>query len=365
MKFATKTPGKLIILGEYSVLEGAPSLVASTNRFANAIFKKSEDGVFKIKAPSINVPLMNFFISDEGKVKFIDKSFEKVMEKLSLFVAIFEQTARKLIEKGLKIPPLEIFLDTYDFYYTKNLLKLGLGSSAAVTVSLITGLLSANIVNPDEVTPELIMSLAMDSHKKAQGNVGSGIDIVTAIYGGILKYQIAEKEIRFKQLEMPDNLHYITVWSGQSASTSGFVKKFNQYKKNYPEDFSKLVQEMSHTSELGIEAFEKKDNSAFLEQYDAYYYLLKYLNTKLDLPVITKEHQQIYDICRSNNVYYKSSGAGGGDLGIAFANSRQEIDELKIELSKFNFDTIEIKFGSPGITAITNEVKEYAQFSYS
>jgi len=365
LDISTKTPGKLIILGEYAVLEGAPSLVASTNRFANAIFKKSEDGVFKIKAPSINVPLLKFLIDEEGKVKFIDKSFEKVMEKLSLFVAIFEHTARKLLEKGFKIPPLEIFLDTYDFYYTQSLFKLGLGSSAAVTVSLITGLLASNIVDPKEISRETILKLALDSHKKAQGNIGSGIDIVTAIYGGILKYQIKNNEISFKRLKMPNNLYYLTVWSGKSASTTGYVKKFYEYKKKRPKEFYNLVNRMTETSSEGIEAFENQDLEKFLSKYDEYYHLLHSLNHNLSIPVITDEHKLIHDICHKQGVVYKSSGAGGGDIGIAFSTSQEKLDSVAQELKHLNFDTLEIEFGIDGINEEIPLREDYAKFSYS
>lgn len=349
MKIAAKTPGKLIILGEYAVLEGAPSLVASTNRFANVLFKKSEDGIFKIEAPSINVPLLKFLIDDEGKIKFIGKSFNKVAEKLSLFTATFEYVSRRLIEKGIKIKPLEIVLDTYDFYSTKNLIKLGLGSSAAVTVSIITGLLSANILEPEEITPEQILKFSIESHRNAQGNIGSGVDIVAAIYGGILKYQIIGKEIQFKQISLPDNLHYLTVWTGKSASTTGYVEKFNKFKKNNPIEFQSIIDEMTKISTEGIEAIEEKRVNDFLENYDKYFYLLKQLNSKIGLEVITLEHQLIYDIARQNGVYYKSSGAGGGDLGILFSDDEKTIKNVGIELDKAGFETLVIQFGTPGI----------------
>ncbi|OGU61556.1 MAG: hypothetical protein A2X64_02415 [Ignavibacteria bacterium GWF2_33_9] len=365
MNFLTKTPGKLIILGEYSVLEGAPSLVASTNRFANAFFKKSKDGIFKIEAPSINVPLLKFLIDDEGKVRFIDKPFNKVVEKLSLFTAIFEHAANKLKNKGLKIPPLEIMLDTYDFYLPKNLLKLGLGSSAAVTVSLITGLLSANIIEPEEISPDQILQLAMDSHKQAQGSIGSGVDIVAAVYGGIIKYQINGKEISFKQIPFPKDLYYLTVWSGKPASTPGYVNKFNKFKIERPAGFRSLVNEMTIVSSNGIDAFEKGDIDLFLENYDLYYHLLNRLNTELKIPVITKEHQKIYEIARSFGTFYKSSGAGGGDLGILFATDKFVVKKVNEELKRKGFETIEIKFGTQGMNSLTKDGEIDAEFSYS
>jgi mevalonate kinase len=256
-------------------------------------------------------------------------------------------------------------LDTYDFYLPKNLLKLGLGSSAAVTVSLITGLLSANIIEPDEISPEQIMKLAMDSHKTAQGSIGSGVDIVAAVYGGIIKYQIKNKEISFKQIPFPKDLYYLTVWSGKSASTPGYVDKFNKYKKERPDSFKELVNEMTYVSSNGIDAFENGNVQNFLKYYDDYFHLLNRLNTELAMPVITREHQEIYDIARANDSFYKSSGAGGGDLGILFATDQFIVNRVNQELKQKGYETLEIKFGTPGINSLTKEGEVDAEFSYS
>jgi len=44
-----RTPGKLIILGEYAVLEGGYCLVTATNRYANAIFKNLKMDILLFK----------------------------------------------------------------------------------------------------------------------------------------------------------------------------------------------------------------------------------------------------------------------------------------------------------------------------
>lgn len=344
-----RTPGKLIILGEYAVLEGGYCLVTATNRYANAIFKKSEDGYFAIQAPAIKVPLLKFFIDETGRVKFIGKPIREVIEKTSFFSAIFEFSARKLLDLGIKIPPLEIFLDTFDFFYTQNLIKLGLGSSAALTVALVSGLLSANVIDPDQITPEFLMKLAMESHNNAQGIKGSGADIVTSIYGGTLKYQIKDKEIKFKQIKFPDNLYYSCVWSGTPSSTKGYIGKFNKFKKDAPSDFQNKIQEMIIISNEGIQHFEDKNITGFLEFYDKYFTELLDLNQRMDIPVISEAHNQIYSIARNLGAYYKSSGAGGGDLGIVFSDDPSIITKVNAALKEHGFDVLDLKFSTEGV----------------
>jgi phosphomevalonate kinase len=209
------------------------------------------------------------------------------------------------------------------------------------------------------------MKLAMDSHKTAQGSIGSGVDIVAAVYGGIIKYQIKEKEISFKQIPFPKDLYYLTVWSGKPASTPGYIEKFNKFKKDNPDSFKSLISDMTNVSSSGIDAFEMGNIPEFLKYYDDYFHLLNKLNIALTIPVITKEHQQIYDIARANDSFYKSSGAGGGDLGILFATDQFIVNKVNSELKKHGFETLEIKFGTHGINSITKEGEVHAEFSYS
>lgn len=66
--------------------------------------------------------------------------------------------------------------------------KTGLGSSAALTTSLVSALLiSFNIIQPgrqlEDEQRRVVHNLSQIIHCKAQGKVGSGFDVATAIYG--------------------------------------------------------------------------------------------------------------------------------------------------------------------------------------
>jgi phosphomevalonate kinase len=67
-------------------------------------------------------------------------------------------------------------------FFTSDGRKTGLGSSAAVSVALVCGLLRA--AGDAEVPMADTCGLALEAHRLAQGGRGSGYDVVTSFHGG-------------------------------------------------------------------------------------------------------------------------------------------------------------------------------------
>ena len=70
MTISTSTPGKLILLGEYAVLEGAPAIVAAVNKFAKITLNNSIDHNFYINAPAIGINNLSFNIQADQLLSF-------------------------------------------------------------------------------------------------------------------------------------------------------------------------------------------------------------------------------------------------------------------------------------------------------
>ncbi|MCX5743511.1 MAG: phosphomevalonate kinase, partial [Proteobacteria bacterium] len=124
-------PGKLIISGEYAVLDGAPALVLAVNRRVVARL---------VGEPSTAAP--------------------------SPFLAA---VAAELARRGRVMPA--IVVDSSALY--DGAMKLGLGSSAAVTVAA-TALAIAS------ADPARVFPIALAAHQAAQaarGAAGSGADV--------------------------------------------------------------------------------------------------------------------------------------------------------------------------------------------
>ena len=73
MKISTSTPGKLILLGEYAVLEGAPAIVAAVNKFAKITLNNSIDKNFYINAPNISINSLSFNLGEDQLLSFNER----------------------------------------------------------------------------------------------------------------------------------------------------------------------------------------------------------------------------------------------------------------------------------------------------
>jgi len=367
VKVITKVPGKLILLGEYGVLEGASALVATVNRFAQVTLESTEDSTFLLRAPAIDIPGMRFLIDASGKIQFLKRPLKKTAQKMQLFLSIFEYALHTLKKHGKSLVSTSILLDTSEFFYQKQSAKLGLGSSAALTVALIASLYEHVTGRPQDANK--LFREALEAHRLAQGNIGSGIDVAASVYGGILCYKIEDSWPNFsaktERLKMPSGLHYLPIWVGKSSSTIDFVKQFYKFKQLNRKHYQTLLEEMQFWSSEGCRAFKQENVPEFLESVRAYHQIMEKLGEKIGAPVISKEHQRLADISANVGAVYKPSGAGGGDLGIAFSDSENTIKRLREQIARAGFEIMDLDFGTTGIQIQHDEGKIHEDISNS
>jgi ERG8-type phosphomevalonate kinase len=357
----TLTPGKLILLGEYAVLEGAPALAAAVNRFARVSLHPLPGKEFRVSAPTIDINAITFYLNENGKVCFSGERPLDVSGKLDFFSATVEGAARYLRRFNVPLTPAEINLDTGDFFLEKSPEKLGLGSSAALTTGLFAALLThAGKTVPGENGYLELFDLAVETHRAAQGNIGSGIDIAASTFGGVLQYQVnrnsGNRKPLIEHLQLPGELRMLVVWAGKSASTKEFVEKVNAFRVKNPKKFNGIMGEMAEISSRGCEALKTGKTAHFLEMAQQYYRQMDELGRCSNIPIISTEHRRIAEIVQSSGAVYKPSGAGGGDLGIAFGLSEKILKNCATELGSAGFKIIDIQAVSSGIQIKSNGV---------
>ena len=161
-----RAPGKLVIAGEYAVVDGAPSIVMAINRGVEAIVTKDTE-----------------LVTPTGDARFVEHA---------------RNTRFGLTFKDWN-PVTELSDD-----------KPGFGGSAAACVVATA-------------FSELPLESAVQLHHEIQGS-GSGIDVVASLYGGVFLWDPQTKE----RTPLPV-IHPVVVWTGNSAKTGPRVERYLQY----------------------------------------------------------------------------------------------------------------------------------------
>jgi mevalonate kinase len=162
-------PGKIVLAGEYAVLDGCPSIVLSINRGVQCQIQRGQgittpdgDNRFVIDALQQSQKSQHFSFSNWNPVKSIHGQ------------------------------------------------KPGFGGSAAACVA---SCLAGNL-KPHQ---------AFEIHSRVQGG-GSGIDIASSIHGGMIQYHHKSKKVH----PLPP-LEPLIIWSKQSAQTGPRVKQYHSF----------------------------------------------------------------------------------------------------------------------------------------
>lgn len=347
--FTVRAPGKMILLGEYAVLEGAPALVSAVDRFAEVKLEESTGDSFLLSSAGLKLDKAEFTPDSDGNPVFGKNLDPVLLDKLKLFKIIF-----KSIYAGHsdKMPPLKMNLDTGQFYSNELNAKYGFGSSAALTVALVGGLLKA--VKDDRTDiPEEIYRISLKAHRTAQGQLGSGIDIAASSFGGVLKYMMpgsGKANMLHDKLSLPEQLQMLVVWTGKSASTENMVRNVSELKNNEPQHFKNIMDQLCSISESGCQAFATGATDQFLDQIEAFYQAQIRFGKTAGVPIISGEHLSMHNFAELNKVYYKPSGAGGGDIGIFFTDDASKFIALRKMLLEKKITLLDVSTSQHGVS---------------
>jgi phosphomevalonate kinase len=293
-------------------------------------------------------------INDSGKIIPDKDHSDQLLSIMHFALSIVGQIYYRLSGFEVEFKPFNLEIDTSQFYQETNKNKLGLGSSAALTVALIVAIVYYLNIEKKIISDNIDLFLfACDVHFQAQGNRGSGIDIAASVFGGVNQYNIksieeGKKTQKIVSRSVPENLFILPVWSGISASTRDLLSQIEQYRVNSENNYQAMMSRLSVLAETGCMSYAEKKCSDFLDIVADYYKVLYDFSRKSQIGIISEVHKQIAEIVFANGGVYKPSGAGGGDIGLAFSDSASIIDKLKKELAKQNFKTLSLRISNYG-----------------
>lgn len=357
-----KVPGKLMIAGEFAVLEPYHHLsVIAVDRFVYAKVGSSNQNY---------VTLENFGLSELAWEHTNDGiTIHTDDERINFVKNAMEVTLTYLKEKRVQFDPFHLSIKSE--LDDVSGAKYGLGSSAAVVTSVVAAILHKFL--PEDGLESTIFKLAAVSHVKTQGN-GSGADVAASSFGGLLEYSSFQAEwlkhayersgsmselldqdwtyFSIKPIELPNDIYFCVGWTGKPASTKRLVDEILKLKADDRAKYDQFLADSTKAVGDFLRGMEKDNHSLLLDGIKqnrrALAMVGEHANVAIETPLLTK----LCDLAEAFGGAGKPSGAGGGDCGIAFMPSREKAQALLEAWSKAGIKPLDLQPYLQGATVM-------------
>ncbi len=339
-----QAPGKLVVCGDFAVLHGAPAVVIALDCMAQADIENTTDNRFHLSAPNLQLD----DVVGELRQSKMHWPGQQDADKLKLVTALLEQ----LTQAGKTPGACRLTLDTTRFFDAASGTKLGLGSSTALIVALTAALAKANQWS------EVTLSEQLAIHRAMQGGRGSGLDIASALLGGSLVYRLHNDMPDATPLTWPYDLHWRVIWSGKAASTGHFLKRLSAWQAAQAAAHAQHFGQLCTTAEAITQALQQQASADALHGIAEYAHQLDALGQAAHIDIVTAEHRKLADLATQSGVVYKTSGAGGGDIGVAFSQDQDALADFVDNSRNAGFRPLDLRQQPQGVRLTTTPEKE-------
>ena len=287
MKIIKKTisasaPGKLILMGEHSVVYGHPAIITAVNHCIEVAVSEQIGQSEHLKKSGQSVDVRDVIVAPQvKKPHFVEETLKFFREKYQ---------DRHAIQSVIKLETHAQFSD-----------QDGLGSSSAVTVATCKALSEFFGIG---MSDRDIFDLSFKAVLNIQGSA-SGADIAVAVYGGTLYYKDRGSII---EKISGENICLVIGNSGEKAPTIELIQRVARLMKHEPEKVNDIFHNITELVEKGRTVILHNDLQNLGKLMTENHQLLCELGVcteKLNALVAASMH--------AGALGAKLSGAGGGD----------------------------------------------------
>lgn len=328
-----RAPGKLFLLGEYAVLDGAPAVVAAVDR-----------GVEVTLTREASLGCVEIASGEFGTRSFDAASVPRAEGPFRFVISAWQEAVREW--PAVRTGGWRLRLDTQ--LMDPSGAKLGLGSSAATTVAVLAALMAAadGSIEGSEDRRQLL-ALALLAHQRAQGT-GSGADVAASVFGGVILFEPGRPVARVEPLSLPSEAVLLAAWTGQQASTAALVDRYlgahNGARKARME-FVAVSRQCVDRFVRGVAAG-ALPGSAIDDNGDA----LARMARALGVDAITPALHRAISVARAAGAAAKISGAGGGDCAIALTAGAAAADRVRSAWLRQELTPLDLRIAKQGVT---------------
>lgn len=293
--------------------------------------------------------------------------------------------------------------------------KTGLGSSAALVTSL-TGAILAFYMPSDSFSihtdkgKRCLHNLAQAAHCAAQGKVGSGFDVASAVYGSCVYRRFSpsiiesiadqklssfaqslrkvvedeelwDVEITKSKVSVPKGLRLVMCDVDCGSKTPGMVKQVLQWRKQNPSTADRIWDELQATNSRLAAELVKLSNDESSHDYDTLRSiiqdnrkLVREMSKESEVPIEPEAQTKLLDACSQLEgvIGGVTPGAGGYDAVVLMIEDKPAVvTSLKNMLQDYEFEVKDVETvgsGRVGLLRVREEmegVKEENSEDYS
>jgi phosphomevalonate kinase len=319
-------PGKLMVSGEYAVLDGAVAVVAAVTARVYVRWSTASSG-----SPG----------GSGGSPQSLSDYREAV-------------ETRRLAEEAEGAVQGELMIEATETRSAGHV-KYGLGSSAAAAAATAGAVLASQ--GHDLSDPQVqrrAFDLALAGHK-AIAPQGSGADVAAASLGGFVRFRLEQGRVaEAERIGWPTDLSTRVVWTGKVARTNEFVAKVRAFEASQPGAFAIIRDSLHAQADRFAAAIAAGRSADIIAAAGAYGEAMKRLGLGADVPIVTPELQKIADLATEHGGSAKPSGAGGGDVALAFFTSDSDAKAFDAACRSADLTPLDLGLGAPGVRPETH-----------
>lgn len=334
MAIVASAPGKLVVAGEYAVLDGVPALVMAVNRRVRVELTASDDDCWHVVSPTLN--LRGSLEADAAGFRWTDAPLAEL------------EWVRKVLNgyaPAAALAPQRIVLDSTDFYARRAARqdKLGLGSSAALVVALLGAL------HRCAGAPAPTLAVAIAAHQAIQEGAGSGVGVAAALLGGLLRFQLQAGDATATPCTLPADLVWRCMDAGRSTSTRAMLAAVAAARQRDPTTYARCAADLAQAADSVFAALRGGSGAALMRGMERYAAGLKRLSDWSGAGIVSAEHAALGALAHAAGCIYKSCGAGGGDTGIALATAPQALAVFVESAATAGYSAVDLALDRNGL----------------
>jgi phosphomevalonate kinase len=309
-----------MISGEYVVLDGLEALVASVDRRLTAVGRPGS-------APS----------SDGSPGPGAGSPDGAGLPPEALL-------ARQHAEEALGEVPMELTVDASAL--RRDGRKLGLGSSAAASAAAAGAVVAWHGRDPADERRR-ILDWALAGHR-AVAPQGSGADVAAATLGGVVRFRRAAARDA-EVIRWPAELRVEVVWTGEPARTSDLLSKVRGLAERSPEDYRDATAPLREAAEALLGAVVDGDVSSAVRAAGDHGRAMQHLGERTDAEIVTEPLARVAQLAEAHGGAAKPSGAGGGDVALAFFADADDADRFRRACPDAGLTLVSLAMGAEGV----------------